>query len=64
VALLQKLAPDDESALPPSELVAANALRADIPGFFSSSQFDAKLKKIVDRYRRSDIDSDSGERAA
>jgi hypothetical protein len=51
-------------ALPPSELVAANALRADIPGFFSSSQFNGKLKKIVDRYRRSDIDSDSGERAA
>jgi hypothetical protein len=35
-------------ALPPSELVAANALRADIPGFFSSSQFNGKLKKIVD----------------
>jgi hypothetical protein len=51
-------------ALPPSELVAANALRAALPGLFSSSQFNAKLKKIVDQYRRSDIDSDSGERAA
>jgi DDE superfamily endonuclease len=51
-------------ALPPSELVAANALREDMPVFFSSSQFDAKLKKIVDKYRRSDIDSDKGERAA
>ena len=51
-------------ALPPSELVAANALRADIPGFFSSSQLDPKLKKIVDQYRRSDIDSDSQEIAA
>jgi hypothetical protein len=51
-------------ALPPSELVAANALREDMPVFFSSSRFDAKLKKIVDKYRRSDIDSDKGERAA
>jgi hypothetical protein len=25
---------------------------------------DPKLKKILDQYRRSDIDSDSGERAA
>jgi hypothetical protein len=51
-------------ALPPSELVAANALRAAIPEYFSSSQLDPKLKKILDQYRRSDIDSDSGERAA
>jgi hypothetical protein len=32
--------------LPPSELVAANALRADIRGFFSSSQFNAKSNQI------------------
>ena len=51
-------------ALPPSELVAANALRAAIQGFFSSSQFNPKLKKILDQYRRSDIHLDSVERAA
>jgi hypothetical protein len=51
-------------ALPPSELVAANALRAAIPGFFSSSQFNPKLKKIVEQYWRPDFDLDSGERAA
>jgi hypothetical protein len=51
-------------ALPPSELVAGNALRAAIPGFFSSSQLKPKLKKILDQYGRSDIHLDSGERAA
>jgi len=51
-------------ALPSSELVAANALRAAIPGFFSSSQLDPKLKRILERYRRSDIHLDSGEMAA
>ena len=42
-------------ALPPSELVVANALRSAIPRFFSSSQLDPKLKKILHQYRRSDI---------
>jgi len=42
-------------ALPPSELVVANALRSAIPRFFSSSQLDPKLKKILNQYRRSDI---------
>ena len=51
-------------ALPPSELVAANALRAAIPGFFSSCLLDPKLKKILDQYRRSDIHLDSQEIAA
>jgi hypothetical protein len=51
-------------ALPPSELVAANALRAAIPGFFSPSQLDPKLKKILDQYRRSEIHLDAGEMAA
>jgi hypothetical protein len=51
-------------ALPPSELVAANALRAAIPGFFSSSQMDPKLKKILDQYGRSYIHLDSAEIAA
>jgi hypothetical protein len=51
-------------ALPPSELVAANALRAAIPGFFSSSLLDPKLKKILYQYRRPDIHLDSEEIAA
>src|ERR1019366_10377994 len=51
-------------ALPPSELVAANALRAAIPGFFSSSLLDPKLKKILDQYERFDIHLDSQEIAA
>jgi hypothetical protein len=51
-------------ALPPSELVAANALRAAIPGFFASSLLDPKLKKILDQYRRSNIHLDSEEIAA
>jgi hypothetical protein len=44
-------------ALPPSELVVANALRSAIPRFFSSSQLDPKLKKIIDQYSRTDIHS-------
>jgi hypothetical protein len=51
-------------ALPPSELVVANALRSAIPRFFSSSQLDPKLKKILDQYRRSDIHLHSEEIAA
>jgi len=51
-------------ALPPSELVAANALRAAIPGFFSSFLLDPKLKTFLDQYRRSDIHLDSKEIAA
>jgi hypothetical protein len=51
-------------ALPPSELVAANALRAAIPGFFSSPLLDPKLKKILDPYRRPDIHLDSEKIAA
>jgi hypothetical protein len=51
-------------ALPPSELVAANALRAAIPGSFSSSQLDPKLKKILDMYGRSDIHLDYSEEIA
>jgi len=48
-------------ALPPSELVAANALRAAIPGFFSTSLLDPKLKKTLNQYRRADIHLDSQE---
>jgi hypothetical protein len=51
-------------ALPPSELVVANALRTAIPGFFSSSHVNPKLKKILDHYRRSDFHLDSEKRAA
>jgi hypothetical protein len=51
-------------ALPPSELVTANALRAGIPEFISSPGMDPNLKLILDQYRRPDIHSDSGEIAA
>jgi hypothetical protein len=51
-------------ALPPSELVVANALRSAFPRFFSSSQLDPKLKKILGQYRRSDIHLNSEEIAA
>ena len=50
--------------LPPSELVAANALRAAIPAFFSSSQLDPNLRKILDIYGRPDIHSDPKQFAA
>jgi hypothetical protein len=49
-------------ALPQSELVTANTLPAAIPGFFSSSQFNSKLKEILDQYKRSDIHLDAGSR--
>jgi hypothetical protein len=42
----------------------ANALRAAIPEFFSSSLLHPKLKKIMDQYRRPDIHLDSEEIAA
>jgi hypothetical protein len=51
-------------ALPPSELVTANALRAAIPAFFSSSAMDPNLKKIIDQYSRPDIPLGSEQRAA
>jgi hypothetical protein len=51
-------------ALPPSELVATNALRAAIPGFFASPLLDPKLKKILGQYSRSDTYLDSEEIAA
>jgi hypothetical protein len=51
-------------ALPPSELVTANALRAGIPAFFSSSEMDPNLKKILEQYRRPDIHFSSGQAAA
>jgi hypothetical protein len=51
-------------ALPPSELVTANALRAAIPGFIASPGLDPNLKLILDQYRRPDIHLDSGKMAA
>ena len=51
-------------AAPPSELVAANALRAALPEFFSASLFDPKLKKILVQYGRLDIHLDSEQIAA
>jgi hypothetical protein len=50
--------------LPPSELVAANALRAAIPAFFSASQLDPNFRKILDIYGRPDIHSDPKQFAA
>jgi hypothetical protein len=51
-------------ALPPSELVTANALRTGTPAFFSSPGINPNLKKILSQYRRPDIHLDSGQRAA
>jgi hypothetical protein len=44
--------------------VTANALRAAIPAFFSSSAMDPNLKKIIDQYTRPDIPLGSEQRAA
>ena len=46
-------------ALPPSELIVANALRTAIPAFFSFPQLDANLKKIVVKYHHDDLDLDA-----
>uniref|UniRef100_UPI00260E4486 hypothetical protein n=1 Tax=Propionivibrio sp. TaxID=2212460 RepID=UPI00260E4486 len=44
-------------ALPPSELVVANALRAAIPAFLTFPQLDPSLKKITSKYTRYDLAS-------
>ena len=41
-------------AMPPSELVVANALRTGLPGFFAVCDLAPGLKKLVETYRRSD----------
>jgi hypothetical protein len=64
LALVPKLAPHHEPALPPSKLVAANALRSAIPEFFMSSDIDPNLRKILNHYRRTDIQRESGQVAA
>lgn len=51
-------------ALPPSELVVANALRVGIPEFFSSPELDPNLTKILAKYRRPHADLHSGHVAA
>jgi len=51
-------------ALPPSELVTANALRAAIPEFISFPGMDPNLKLILDQYRSPDNHLDAREMAA
>ncbi|MBP8202218.1 MAG: transposase [Verrucomicrobiales bacterium] len=46
-------------ALPPSELIVANALRTAIPAFFTFPHLDANLKKIVAKYHRYDLGLDA-----
>ena len=43
-----------QPAMPPSELIVANALRSGLSGFFAFSQLDPNLKKIVGEYTRHD----------
>lgn len=42
-------------AMPPSELVVANALRTGLPAFFAVCDLVPGLKKIVEAYRRYDV---------
>jgi hypothetical protein len=51
-------------ALPPSELIVANALRTAIPALFSFPQFNPSLKKLVVKYRRYDQHFDASTMAA
>jgi hypothetical protein len=43
------------AAMPPSELVVANALCTQLPGFFAVCDLVPGLKKLVDSYRRCDL---------
>jgi len=45
-------------AMPPSELIVANALRSGIPVFFSACALVPQLKEIADTYYRHDLHSD------
>ena len=51
-------------ALPPSELIVANALRTAITALFSFPKLDPGLKKIMENYYRYDLDSVTGRMAA
>lgn len=50
-------------AMPPSELVVANALRTGLPAFFAVCDLVPGLKKLVEAYRRYDL-SQEGMRVA
>ena len=50
--------------LPPSELVVAHALRADLPRFFTDCANDSTLKKFLDDYRLQNDPPDFAENAA
>ncbi len=49
---------------PPSELVVAHALRADLPLFFTDCAYDSTQKKFLDHYRRQNDAADFAENAA
>jgi len=51
-------------ALPPSELIVANALRSTIPALFSVPSLAHDLAKIMTKYRRHDPPSDTDRMAA
>jgi hypothetical protein len=51
-------------AMPPSELIVANALRCTIPTFFSVPVFAPDLAKIMHKYRRHDPPPDTERMAA
>jgi hypothetical protein len=50
--------------LPPSELVVAHALRADLPLFFTDCANDTSLKIFLDGYRSQNAAADFEENAA
>lgn len=51
-------------ALPPSELIVANALRSSLPALFAFPNLDSSLKKIITSYSRDDPDSATTRMAA
>ena len=51
-------------AMPPSELVVANALRTGLPAFFPVCDLVPGLRKIVEAYRRYDVPQESLRMAA
>ena len=51
-------------AMPPSELIVANALRETIPVFFAVPTFAPDLTKIMEKYRHHEPLSDSDRIAA
>lgn len=51
-------------AMPPSELIVASALRSTIKVFFAVPAFASGLTKIMNKYYRHDLPSESGRMAA